>query len=73
MEENMIMKRDPKTFSLNSDWSKDVDGNLKNEIEFIMKSNEYLVEHKMKNETEKLLLKCKYGNNIHEHRKQQDE
>ena len=40
MEENMIMIRDPKTFFLNFDWSKDVDENLKDEIEFIIKSNE---------------------------------
>ena len=35
MEENMIMLRDPKTFCLSFDWSKDVDGNLKHKIEFL--------------------------------------
>ena len=35
MEENMIMLRDPKTFCLSFDWSKDVDENLKHKIEFL--------------------------------------
>ena len=42
-------------------------------IEFIMKSNESLTENKIKNKIEQLLSKCKHGNNIHEHRKQQNE
>ena len=67
MEENMVVIRDPKTVRFNFDWPKDVDGNLKHKIEFIIKSNESLVENN------KLLLKYKHGNNIHEHRKQQDE
>ena len=40
MEENMIVIRDPKTFCLSFDWSKDLDENLKHEIKFIIKSNE---------------------------------
>ena len=36
------------------------------------KSNESLAENKMKNETGQLLLIYKHGNNIHEHRKQQN-
>ena len=64
---------DPKTFCFKFDWSKDVDENLKHEIEFIIKSNESLAENKIKNEIEKLLLKYKHGNNIHEHGKQQNE
>ena len=39
MEENMIVIRNPKTFCFNFDFPKDVDGNLKREIEFIIKSN----------------------------------
>ena len=73
MEENMILIRYPKTFCFNFDWPKVVDDNLKHKIEFIIKSKEYLAENKIKNETEQLLLKCKHGNNIHEHRKQQSE
>ena len=72
MEENMIVIRDPKTFCFNFDWPKDVDENLKYELEFIIKSNEALAENKMKNKIEQLLSKYKHGNNIHEHRKQQN-
>ena len=53
-------------------WLKDVDENLKHEIEFVIKSNESLAENK-KNKIEQLLSKYKLGNNIHEHRKQQNE
>ena len=44
----MMVIRDPKTFCFNFDWPKDVDENLKHEIEFIMKRNEALVENKKK-------------------------
>ena len=46
----MIVIRDPKTFCFNFEWSKDVDEDLKHEIEFIKKSNESLAESKIKNE-----------------------
>ena len=39
MEEQIILIRDPKTFCFNFDWSKYIDGSLKHEIEFIIKSN----------------------------------
>ena len=64
MEENMIVIRDPKTFCFNFGWPKYVDENLKCEIKFIIKSNASLAENKIKNKTEQLLLKYKYGNNI---------
>ena len=35
----------------------------------IIKSNECLAENKTKDEIEQVLLKCKHGNNIHEHEK----
>ena len=57
MEEKIIVIRDPKTFYFNLDWPKYVDGNLKREIEFIIKSNESLAENKIKSEIEQLLLK----------------
>ena len=57
MEENIIVIRDPKAFCFNFDWPKDLDENLKREIEFFIKNNESLAESKMKNETEQLLLK----------------
>ena len=46
MEENMIVITDPKTFCFNFDWPKDVNENLKHEIEFIIRSNESLAENK---------------------------
>ena len=73
MEENMTVIRDPKTFYFSFDWPKDVDENLKHEIEFIIKSNKSLAENKIKNEIGQLLLKYEHGNNIHEHRKQLNE
>ena len=48
MEENMIAIRNPETFCLSFDWPKDVDENLKQEIEFIIKSNESLAGNKIK-------------------------
>ena len=57
MEENMIVIRDPKACCFNFDWPKDVDENLKHEIEFIIKSNKSLAENKIKNEIEQLLSK----------------
>ena len=44
----MIVIRSPKTFYFHFDWPKNVDENLKHEIEFIIKSNEYLAENKIK-------------------------
>ena len=61
MEENTIVKRDPKIFRFNFDWPKYVDTNLKYEIEFMIKSNKVLAENEIKNEIERLLLKYKNG------------
>ena len=61
IEERMIVIRNLKTFSFNFDFSKDVDENLKLEIEFIIESNESLAEKKIENEIEQLLLKYKPG------------
>ena len=69
----MILIRDPKTFYSDLDSPQDVNENLKHEIEFIIKNNESLAENKIKNEIEQLLSKYKHGNNIHEHRKQENE
>ena len=57
MEENTIVIRDPKTFYFDFHWPKNVDENLKHEIQFITKSNESLVEKKIKNKIEQLLSK----------------
>ena len=64
------MIKDSKTICFNFDWPKNLDGNLKQEIEFIIKTNESLPVNKIKKEIEQLLLKYKHGNNIHEHIKQ---
>ena len=48
IEENMIVMRDSKFFCFDFDWSKNVNENLKHEIEFIIKSNESLSENKIK-------------------------
>ena len=73
MEENMIVIRDPKTFYFGFDWPKDVDNNLKYEIEYIIKSNESLAENKVKkNKIEQLFSEYKHGNE-HEQGKQQNE
>ena len=45
----MIVISDPKTFYFDFDWPKDFDENLKHQIEFIIKRNEFLAENKMKN------------------------
>ena len=37
MQENIIVIRETKTFNFTFDWPKDVDENLKHEIEFIIK------------------------------------
>ena len=65
MEEKMIMIRDPKLFCYNFNWPKNVDENLRHEIESIIKSNKYLAKNKINYDIEKLLLKYKHGNNIH--------
>ena len=60
-EENMIVIRDSKTFCFNFDWPKDVDENLKHEIEFIIKINQSLAENKIKNEIVKISALKRYS------------
>ena len=69
----MVVIREPKTLYFDFDLSKNVDKNLKHEIEFIVKRNEFLAEHKTNSNTEQLLSKYKHGNDFHEHGKQQNE
>ena len=73
MEDPLIVMRDPKTFYFYFHWPKDVDESLKHEIEFVIKSNQSLVEGEIKHEIEQLLSKYKHGNNIHEHSKLQND
>ena len=48
MKENMIVTRDSKAFCFKFDSPKDVDENLKRQIEFIIKGNESLAENKIR-------------------------
>ena len=54
MEENMLVIREPQTIYFDFDCCKNVDENLKHESEFIIKSNEYFTENKIKSEIEQL-------------------
>ena len=54
MEGKIIVISDSKTLCFHFDWSKDVDENLKHEIEFIIKRNKSLAENKIKNKIEQL-------------------
>ena len=53
----MIVIRDPKTFYFYFDLPEDVDENLKLKIEFIIESNESLIENIIKNVFQQLLSK----------------
>ena len=53
------------------DLSKDADNNLEHHgIDSIIKHNELLAEHSIKNEVRYLLSKHKHGKDTHEHGKQ---
>ena len=52
----MVVVTEPQNFYFYFDWPKNVDENLKNKIEFIIKSNESLAENKIKKETEQLFM-----------------
>ena len=56
MEENVVVIREPKTFSFDFDWPNNADRNLKHEIELIIKRNDSLAEDKIKKETEQIML-----------------
>ena len=58
----------PKTICFNL--TENVDNSLKHEIDFIIKYNKFLAEHRIENEIIRLLSKYKHGKDIHEHRKQ---
>ena len=52
------------------DLSKDADNSLEHEIYSIIKHDELLAEHTIKNEVRQLFSKYKHGYGIHEHGKQ---
>ena len=61
----LLIITEPKTIYF--DLPQDVVTNLMQETDYIIKQNECLVEHTIKNELSSLLSKHKHGNNIHEH------
>ena len=68
IEYNKLVKTtQPKTFCFHL--PKDVDNNLEHETNSIIKHNELLAEHTIKNEVRQLISKFKHGNDIHEHGK----
>ena len=72
IEYNKLVKTtEPKTFCF--DLPKDVDNNLEHETNSIIKHNELLDEHTIKNKVRQLFSKYKHGNDIHEHGKQQNQ
>ena len=69
-DDNKIVISVTKNFLFHLDLLKIVRINLKHEIGFMIKLNESLFEHKIKNEIDQLLSKYKHGDDIHKHRKQ---
>ena len=69
----MVVIKEPKTFYFDFDFLKNVDKNLKHEIEFTLKYNESYANNKMQKEIEQLLSKYKHGNDSHEYGKQKNE
>ena len=68
MEKKLVVTTGRKTFHF--DLPKDLDKDLKHEIDSIIKSNKLLAEQTIKNKISQLLSKYKNRNDIHEHRKQ---
>ena len=67
-DNKLVIKREPKT--LHFDLSEHSDNNSKQEISSIIKHNELLAEHTIKNEIRQLLSKYKHAKDIHEQGKQ---
>ena len=63
-DNKLVITTGPKTFF---DISKDTGNHLEHEIDSVIKHNELLVKHTIKNEVIQLLSKYKDGSNIHEH------
>ena len=67
-DNNFVITTKPKTFHF--DLPKDAAINLKHEMYSIIKYNELLAEHTIKNEIRQLLSKYKHGKDIHGHGEQ---
>ena len=67
-DNKLVITTEPKSFSFNL--PKNVSTNFKYGIDSIIKQNEYLAYHPLKNGIRQLLSKYKHGNKIHQYRKQ---
>ena len=56
--------------TIHFDLPEDAKNNLKHEIDFVLRHNNFVNEHTIKNEISQLVSKDKHGNDIHEHGKQ---
>ena len=61
----MLVIRGPKNFHFNYNLPKDIDKNLRHEIQFIIKHNESLAEYKIKNEIKHILSKNSKTRKLH--------
>ena len=71
--DNKLVITEIKAFDFQFDLPEYTDKNLKHKVDHIIRHNGFLAEEKMKNEIDQLLYKHKYGNYIHEHRKEQNQ
>ena len=66
-DKKLVITTENKTFHF--DLAKNAGINLKHEIRSVIKHNEVLAEHTIKNEIRQLLSKYEHANDIHEHGK----
>ena len=62
IDDNNLVIIEPKTFHFHFDLHKNVDKNVKHEIDSAIKHNGLLAEERIKNEIDQLLFKYKHGN-----------
>ena len=67
-ENQLVIITEPKIIYF--EFPKNNDNSLMHETVFIIKHNQLLAEHKMKNKISRLSSKQKHGNDIHGHGKQ---
>ena len=64
-DNKLLIITEPKTIYF--DVKQDVVDNLKHEIDFIIKQNDFLADHTIKNEISRILSKHKHGNYNHQY------
>ena len=64
-DNKLLIITEPKTIYF--DLTQDVVNNLKHEIDFIIKQNDFLADHTIKNEISQILSKHKHGNYNHQY------